>query len=147
MSYRQTVWLLRTFDKRYAGLPLHVNTISPLLLVSHEAISTLAEEKAGADSATTVSFCARMLHRMADVYPIAGLILQSLEQVAARYNVLLPVETRSLIGYLEQKQPHIRGVGKVESELPIDLGVMHTSNGSDQLGYLVDKLADARLGP
>lgn len=27
----------------------------------------------------------------------------------------------------------LRGVGKVQSKLPIDLGVMHSSNGSDQL--------------
>jgi len=146
MSYRHTVWLLRTYERLYTGRPLHVNTISPLLLVSHEAISALAQEKTHTDSATIVSFCARMLRQMAKVYPIAGLILRSSEQVAARYSVFLPAETSCLIEDLEKEQPQVVGIDKVQSRLPIDLGVMHTTNGSDQLGYLVNKLAETKLG-
>lgn len=86
-----------------------------------------------------------MLIRMANVYPIAGLILRSLEQVAARYVVCLPAKTLSLIEDLNKGQPQVSGIDKIQSRLPIDLGKMHAMDCSDQLGYLVNKLAETKL--
>lgn len=145
-SIHSLIWLLRIFDKRYEGLPVHVNLISPLLLVSYETISTLATQHSGTDNRrVTLIFCARMLRYLANVYPIAGLILRSLEQVTSRYDVLLPAEIYGMIEDLDKQEAYMADVDKVHSGLPIDLGRMHTADGSDQLGHLVRKMADADL--
>lgn len=145
-SYQNLIWLLRTFDERYTGLPVHVNLISPLLLVSYEVISTLATEHSDVDShLATLVFCARMLRYMANVHPIAGLILRSLEQVTSQYDVFLPAEIRDMIDDLDIQEAYVADVSKVHSGLPIDLGRMHTTDGSDQLGHLIRKLADTGL--
>lgn len=145
-SLHSLIWLLRTFEKRYSGRPIHVNLISPLLLVSYETISTLATEHSATDNyRATLIFCAHMLRYMAKVHPIAGLILRSLEQVTPRYDVPLPAEIYGMIEDLDKQDAYMADINKVHSGLPIDLGRMHTADGSDQLGHLVLKMADADL--
>lgn len=82
------------------------------------------------------------MHRMAKAYPLMPLLMQGLQQVAARKGVGLPLEVQDLIKSVGKERHQ---VAVVRSTLPVDLDLMATDLEASQLQRLVDEAGNLSI--
>jgi len=144
-SHRELRYLIYELDRQFPDVPLPFSTLNPLIAICHDTISHLRSDAANPEHAFYFCLCLRVLGRLSKAFTIAPLIAQGIFRVAQRQHIELPMEAEDLAPSLKDGPLEIPQLNKVNSSLPIDLGLVDGSTDMSRLQQLIGETGNLSL--